>query len=524
MLAIVFVLLVLTSLSLAKEKLTIDDPFQDANVTDQEIINETLPIGEIIPEEETITEEEVISEFNITGYNVDDSNFNETGMIKFRVDYNYSNLNITEINYNFAIDNNVINEGILNENGFVEINDINLSNGGTYEFNFTLSNGQELDGLIILNLDCDGFYYFGECYSYSNTLENVLPEEEQYNSKSFIYGKDKLLAESYNGKINYIHDDNVNSALIYTDELGDKVFETSYLPFGKELNSYSTVNTKFKFTNKDYDVESSLNYFNARYYNPSTGNFISNDPMFKTEDGGYQYAENNPLTITDPSGETVRAVNKNDNLPFEYGDDIKINEILANFKNSPGLKNKELMQRFVAIDNYKSDIVVYYEPNFDDFARYFGKGDNYDSDNPKITIALTIKIKDNDRVLVLLSKEKTDILKKIGWLDNDRMSAVVGGHELLGHGYDFISPGRFTTSDEFEASADRVQELYSGRNDVFAISEIQFNQYIQELSDRMNQEYLDELERRSRQLERANRVRMQYDFSKMDKEILENLK
>src|SRR3989344_8523955 len=95
----VFILIVLTSLSLAKEKLTVDDPFQDENVTDQEIINETLPIEEIIPEEEIITEEEVIEEelipeFNITGYEIDDSNFNETGMIKFRVDYNYSNLNI----------------------------------------------------------------------------------------------------------------------------------------------------------------------------------------------------------------------------------------------------------------------------------------------------------------------------------------------------------------------------------------------------------------------------------------------
>jgi len=519
----VFILIVLTSLSLAKEKLTVDDPFQDENVTEQEIINETFPVEEIIPEEETITEEELIPEFSFIDYVIDDANFNETGMINFRVDYSYSNLNITDINYNFTIDNGIINEGNLTENGFVEINDINLSNGGTYEFNFTLNNGHELDGLIVLDLDCNGFYYFGECYTDINPVELIMPEEEQYNTKSFIYGKGKLLAESYNGKINYIHGDNIGSSLIYTDENGNKIFGTNYLPFGKELNNYATINSKFKFTGKNYDADNGLNYFNARYYNPNTGSFVSNDPMFKTEDGGYQYVNNNPLIITDPSGETVRAVNEKDGLPFKYGDDIKINEIIANFKNSPGLKNKELMKRFIAVDNYKQDVIIFYPDNFDEIARKYGKGDDLDPDGPKITIALTFKLKDKDKVLVVLSKEKIEILEKIGWLDENRKNGIIGGHELLGHGYDFINPGRFTTSDEFEASADRIQMRYSGYN-VFAITQDDFNNYVTELNNKVTQDYFDALEKRTKELERGNRVRMQYDFSKMDKEILKNLK
>ncbi len=518
--AVIFILIVLTSLTLAKENITFDDgledTYQDENVTDQEV-NETLPI------EETIPEEELIPEFNITGYSVDDSNYNETGKINFRVDYNYSNINITDLTYNFTINNNIINEGNLNENGFVEINDINLSNGGTNEFNFTLNNGQELTGLIILSLDCDGFYYFGECYTDINPVELIMPEEEQYDSKSFIYGKNKLLAESYNGKINYIHSDNIDSALIYTDETGEKIFETSYLPFGKELNNYATIKTKFKFTNKDYDADNGLNYFNARYYNPNTGSFVSNDPMFKTEDGGYQYVNNNPLRLVDPNGETVRAVNEKDGLPFEYGDDIKINEIIANFKNSPGLKNKELMQRFIAIDNYKQDVILFYPDNFDEIARKYGKGDDLDPDGPKITIALTMKLKDKDRVLVALSKEKMEIMEKIGWIDEGRKNGIIGGHELLGHGYDFINLARFTASDQFEASADRIQMLYSGY-DVFAMTQNDFDSYINELSNKVIQDHFDELEKRTKELERGNRVRMQYDFSKMDKEILKNIK
>ncbi|EKD94394.1 MAG: hypothetical protein ACD_26C00068G0001, partial [uncultured bacterium] len=54
--------------------------------------------------------------------------------------------------------------------------------------------------------------------------------------------------------------------------------------------------------------ESELYYYNARYYNPRLGRFISRDP-FLGRDGdtlsrnGYTYVKNNPLKYVDPSGE-----------------------------------------------------------------------------------------------------------------------------------------------------------------------------------------------------------------------------
>jgi RHS repeat-associated protein len=62
-----------------------------------------------------------------------------------------------------------------------------------------------------------------------------------------------------------------------------------------------------RFTGKERDNESGLDYFGARYYGSSMGRFMSPDPL-----GGhmenpqsfnkYSYALNNPLTNTDPTG------------------------------------------------------------------------------------------------------------------------------------------------------------------------------------------------------------------------------
>jgi RHS repeat-associated protein len=66
----------------------------------------------------------------------------------------------------------------------------------------------------------------------------------------------------------------------------------------------------YKFTGKQRDYESNLDFFNARYYASPMGRFMTADPSGKdaahVEDpqswNMYAYVRNNPMTLTDPSG------------------------------------------------------------------------------------------------------------------------------------------------------------------------------------------------------------------------------
>jgi uncharacterized protein RhaS with RHS repeats len=50
------------------------------------------------------------------------------------------------------------------------------------------------------------------------------------------------------------------------------------------------------------DPETGLIYLRARYYDPSTGVFISRDPLTATTAQPYSYVSDNPLNGTDPLG------------------------------------------------------------------------------------------------------------------------------------------------------------------------------------------------------------------------------
>jgi RHS repeat-associated protein len=89
-----------------------------------------------------------------------------------------------------------------------------------------------------------------------------------------------------------------------------------YLPFGEELLAGRTAawggmsGIKLRFTGKERDTETGLDYFGARYFSSAQGRFTSPDP---SHDGvrmdnpqtwnRYSYVLDNPLELTDPTGE-----------------------------------------------------------------------------------------------------------------------------------------------------------------------------------------------------------------------------
>lgn len=59
----------------------------------------------------------------------------------------------------------------------------------------------------------------------------------------------------------------------------------------------------YAFTGREWDSETGLSYYRARYYDPIVGRFISEDPIrFAGGVSFYRYVENDPISQTDPYG------------------------------------------------------------------------------------------------------------------------------------------------------------------------------------------------------------------------------
>ena len=63
----------------------------------------------------------------------------------------------------------------------------------------------------------------------------------------------------------------------------------------------------YAFTGREWDPETSLYYYRARYYRPQIGRFMSEDPVrFLAGPNSFGYVANDPVNGTDPHGLQVR--------------------------------------------------------------------------------------------------------------------------------------------------------------------------------------------------------------------------
>jgi RHS repeat-associated protein len=103
----------------------------------------------------------------------------------------------------------------------------------------------------------------------------------------------------------YLHADALGSTRLVMTSTPSVQFSSNYRPYG--LTYSMTGSETFKYTGKMYDGVTGLYYFNARWYDPSTGRFVTqdsytgsqNDPMTLNR---YVYARDDPERYVDPTG------------------------------------------------------------------------------------------------------------------------------------------------------------------------------------------------------------------------------
>ncbi|WP_020480089.1 RHS repeat domain-containing protein [Synechococcus sp. PCC 7336] len=117
---------------------------------------------------------------------------------------------------------------------------------------------------------------------------------------------DRVLAqEDAEGTVLFALTNHLGSVRDLVDAEGNVVNHLTYDSFGN-ITSQSNPEVEFRFSyaGREFDDETGLFYNRARYLDPSTGQFISQDPLgFGAGDTNlYRYVFNNPLSFNDPSG------------------------------------------------------------------------------------------------------------------------------------------------------------------------------------------------------------------------------
>ncbi len=129
-------------------------------------------------------------------------------------------------------------------------------------------------------------------------------------AQRYLHGPavDQVLAQDDGlGNVIWHLADHLGSVHDLVNSSGAVVNHLTYDSFGNfTAQSNSTIETRYRFTGREYDSETGLHFYRARYYDAAIGQFLTEDPLGLA--GGdlnlRRYVLNNPLSATDPSGLT----------------------------------------------------------------------------------------------------------------------------------------------------------------------------------------------------------------------------
>ncbi|WP_153559314.1 RHS repeat-associated core domain-containing protein [Roseimaritima sediminicola] len=178
------------------------------------------------------------------------------------------------------------------------------------------------DGQTVLRfVDSDGeavseSFRVANRYLYGDVVDEVLADEQyaagsgpavNSGTASTTASETLWTIADHLGSVRDLVDNNgvVRQHVVY-DSFGNRLIEQDYDASGTAIASShaSAVDTLFGYTGRDWDADVELQNNRARWYDPITGRWLSQDPIgFNAGDANlYRYVGNGPTEATDPSG------------------------------------------------------------------------------------------------------------------------------------------------------------------------------------------------------------------------------
>jgi len=229
--------------------------------------------------------------------------------IPVTIDYNYDNNgnlilantrdSLEQVEYIWNAENRLVGVNKIDGQGQIDNMEYRYDANGIRVA--SIINGEETRYLID----------YHQAYAGDNNYPQVVEEYVQENGThqtlaNYTYGLD-LISQNREGEEFFYLADAHSGVRQLTDDRGQVTHDYSYDAYGNLLQPLSDDSNKYLYRGEQYDRELDLQYLRNRYYNLSTGRFISADQFEGLLDTPlsrhrYLYGHDNPVVNSDPTG------------------------------------------------------------------------------------------------------------------------------------------------------------------------------------------------------------------------------
>jgi len=146
---------------------------------------------------------------------------------------------------------------------------------------------------------------------YAYDINNLV---EETNSSGAVVARytqgqdvDEPLAMLRSSVTNYYHVDGLGSVTSLSNSAGALAQTYAFDSFGNQTASSGSLANPFQYTARELDTETGLYFYRARYFDPTIGRFLAEDPVHNyLYKSFYSYVFNSPVNATDPTGKRTR--------------------------------------------------------------------------------------------------------------------------------------------------------------------------------------------------------------------------